>query len=337
MRQGIVKIILGLLLCAVSQAAAAQLVWDFVINDYPRSEENCEAQAQSLAGKLQKSYGTRLLKVACERGYSRESQKIVLRYMSRNGYQLEGINVVADHANGEYQDYASCRADLDLQVDLFRNYAGLEPLIAFCSAEHAPRLQIYYAGRPRMNRYALNVSLGGMGLSPTIDNPEEIAAAVRDGATRHGMNLSRVRVRGESYAHIALYYYATQPYRLGLYNKIAYQGMDECEGAAPEYMQLMQRLGTNEFYSFCAPATQSSDGAVARFFIGTIGSFGNTWLGEIELNSVGLDVFADYSTCMQNLETSLATFRQRSGQSAIAGICSLKSIEPIEYQTLIYY
>ena len=315
------KLILTSTLWGVSGLSMAQISpaqsYLYRLRDYPKTANNCHAEAASLAERFTQITGAQARGECTE--MTDTAYDISMIYTSN-----QEIPLVTTYPEMLLQDRihifateAACKQQLPIEAGYFREKTSLEPFVQFCAMNEtyygkktwAIRIDAF-GDTPKRPFWAESSMLGNVsGMSETAAE-QFISESYR----RSGIDARIVYLRQDDKGErqFSMLYYHDKP--LDIKIEVLSAHLDNSTQCAAELARVRSVVPTGSPHAlFCTdnPYTHS-----------------NEVLGVLELRSwfrqtYSVERFKDYADCDANRESTLETYRTTAGRNVLTGLCTL--------------
>ncbi len=323
------------MLIGYSRVTFASSVETFEIDDFPTALGSCDAAKALLQNRFASLSAVSVVNASCERDPV-YANRLTVRVTYSSGSPLY-IRDTNDVLYAGYPSYDACVQDSQRQLDMFRRFTRIEPLLSYCNVDG--ELKLFYVGHPQWQRFVADMTLGDMALDPAIPDSADLARQVAAAAAGAGINVSRVFVRRD---HVVLYYYATESEPIGAASFPSFENQDSCESNRDRTRSFFQSLGVKSLVDFCSVDQIFANGTSTFYLVGVQpGAF--PFMGRLDLpNEVTPDSYSSYESCMADRARILSINQQRSDASFRAALCTVPNDRipgdnrPITYSVMLF-
>lgn len=230
--------------------------FEYRVNFYPVSSEQCPDAARSVGEKFSQMTGLTVLQTSCQSRVIR-TLDLVIAYEAETPVKVVSTFDEYGHEQGFYPTLASCTANFQTEMQKFQEYTGLPVLAAYCYTlseirgdyENPYVLRIESVGVPRLKPINFERTIYAKPLEPG----PQIAERIRQASAAKGFTWPRVLVDySGSLNRVMLRYYGARPKPIAFLQYTAYETPEECYARIPEVKSVLTAANAEPMTMFCA-------------------------------------------------------------------------------------
>ena len=303
----------GLSMAAISPAQS----YLYRLRGYPKTANNCHAEAASLAERFKQITGARALGECTEITDTAYDISIVYTYSQEIPLVTTYPEMLLQDRIHIFATEAACKQQLSIEADYFKEKTSLEPLVQFCAMNETYygkktwAIRIDAFGNAAVKPYWSESSMMG-----NVSGMSETAAEqwIQESYQHAGIDARIVHLRQDDKGErqFSMFYYHDKP--LDIKIEVLAAELDQSAQCEAELAKLRSIVAADKPQAlFCTDNPYSHSHEV---------------LGVIELGSWfkqshSVESFKNYADCDANRDSTLEIYRTTAGRNVLTGLCTL--------------